>query len=114
MSKEQFKQFAKKHPELANNVSSGNTTWQKLYELYDIYGENLSIWKEYITTTTPITSQNSIKDIFNIFKNLDVDSIQQGVTNIQKTIGLIQELGIIPNRENKDYEPRPIYKRFED
>ena len=35
MSKENFKAFARIHPELANHVLNGEVTWQKLYELYD-------------------------------------------------------------------------------
>ena len=32
------------------------------------------------------------------------------ISNIQKAIGIIQSLGI----NNSKYEPRPLYKRFED
>ena len=41
MSKENFKSFARIHPELANFVNTNQTNWQKLYELYDIYGMNI-------------------------------------------------------------------------
>lgn len=44
MSKDTFKIFAGKHPELAESVLKSKTTWQKLYELYDIYGENSTVW----------------------------------------------------------------------
>ena len=43
MSKESFKSFARGHTELANYVMNGKTSWQRLYELYEIYGENSSI-----------------------------------------------------------------------
>ena len=43
MSKETFKTFAKQHPELAKTVLNGTTTWQKLYEIYDIYGIDSSM-----------------------------------------------------------------------
>ena len=110
MSKEAFKIFAQKHPELASNVLSGTITWQKLYELYDIYGENSSIWDSYIKK---VTETSSLKDIFTTFRNLDMDSIQKGVTNLQKTIGLLQELGLSTKRQ-PTYEPRPIYRKFDD
>ena len=38
MSKESFKDFARLHPELATQVVNNKISWQKLYELYDIYG----------------------------------------------------------------------------
>ena len=49
MSKDAFKSFARSHTELANYVMSGKTNWQKLYELYEIYGENSSIWDDYLS-----------------------------------------------------------------
>lgn len=107
MSKETFKSFARLHPELASSVISGKVTWQKLYELYDIYGETSSIWNPYFKETT-----SSIKDLFNTFRNIDMESVQQGVTNLQKTIGLLQELGV--SKTTPTYEPRPIYRRFDD
>ena len=114
MSKETFKLFARTHPELANHVQTGKTTWQKLYELYDIYGEDNSVWKDYITTQTE--TQTSFKDVFNVFRNLDMESVQKGVTNLQKTIGILQDIGIGSNKElpKSTYEPRPLYKYFED
>ena len=109
MSKEEFKKFAKLHPELANPVRKGTTSWQKLYELYDIYGETSDIWNEYFEQT----SKDTFKDLFKTFKNLDIETVKKGVTNIQKTINLLQELGL-SKQEEKEYEPRPIYRRFED
>lgn len=117
MSKETFKAFARVHPELANTVISGNATWQQLYELYEIYGENNSIWNNYFNNNSVIDSissgANTFKDFVNTFKNLDMDSVQQSISNIQKTIGLIQDIGI-NNNGNSSYETRPIYKRFDD
>lgn len=111
MSKETFKHFAQNHPELAQSVSSGKTTWQALYELYDIYGESSSVWSTYINNET----QTTIKDLFSTFKNLDMESVQRGVTNIQKTISLLQDIGLTNKQQNKSqYEPRPLYQYFED
>lgn len=116
MSKETFKLFARNHPELATSVLKNNTTWQKLYEIYEIYGESSSIWDNYLTRNTKITSNSSsFKDIFNTVKNIDLDSVQKGVENLQKTIGILQDIGFTNNKIPKQtYEPRPIYKHFED
>ena len=38
MSKEAFKKFVREKPELSQLVLKGSTTWQKLYETYDLYG----------------------------------------------------------------------------
>lgn len=124
MSKETFKIFARSHPELATTVMRGETSWQKLYELYDIYGENNSIWNNYLSpiirneATTTAFQPNTFKDFFNTFKNIDLDSVQKGVTNLQKTVGLLQDIGLgsknpQPATRNT-YEPRPMYRYFED
>ncbi len=112
MSKESFKLFASSHPELASYVLKGNTSWQQLYEIYEIYGENNTIWNNYFTKETltdQITSgASTIKNFLSSFKNIDMESLQKGITNIEKTIGLLQDIGITSNKSE------PIYKRFED
>ena len=122
MSKELFKDFARKHKELASSVMQGNTTWQKLYELYDIYGEDSSIWNDYFVNNNVAEEKTptTFKEFFNTFKNMDMDSVQKGVTNLQKTIGLLQDLGLASLGSNKvvnntnTYQPRPLYRHFED
>ena len=115
MSKDSFKSFARVHPELASSVLKGNATWQQLYELYEIYGEDSSVWNNYLKenkTESILESTNTIKDFINNIKNIDMESVQKGITNIQKTIGLLQDIGLSNKKE--EYKPKPIYKRFED
>lgn len=107
MSKERFKEFARNNPSLADNVLNGTISWQQLYELYEIYGEHSNIWNKYIKTSLP-EQTTSLKDIINTFKNIDMESVQKGITNIEKTINLLQDIGLNKNK----YEPKPIYKRF--
>lgn len=113
MSKESFKVFVRRHPELATTVLKGTVSWQQLYEIYELYGENNSIWDTYFTkesiTDTITSGASTIKDFINNLKNIDMDSVQKGINNIQKTIGLLQDIGITNTNE-----PKPIYKRFED
>ena len=109
MSKESFKVFARNHKELADLVLNGKATWQQLYELYEIYGENNSIWNNYIKTNN--IDLSNFKELFKTINNLDMETVQKGINNIEKVIGLIQDIGI-SNRNT--YEKEPIYKRFED
>ena len=49
-------------------------------------------------------------------KKVDLDSVQKTVGNLQKTIGLLQDIGIGGSTATKtsSYEPRPMYKYFDD
>ena len=123
MSKDAFKSFARSHTELANYVMSGKTNWQKLYELYEIYGENSSIWDDYFssssvpsTTSDISTLPNNIRELMQSIKNIDLGSVQKGITNIQKALGLLQDIGLGNSSSNNtsSYEPRPMYQHFDD
>lgn len=119
MSKELFKKFVRIHPELSNNVMSSKTSWQKLYELYEMYGEESNVWDKYltkdITNISSDTRESSFSELINMIKKVDLESVQKGVTNLQKTIGLLQDIGIGGTAtKEKAYEPRPMYKYFDD
>ena len=116
MSKENFKVFAKSHPELVRYIKSGDMTWQKFYEIYDIYGEDQSAWKEYLSQ--PRTTVNSFQDIIN---GINTESIQKHINTAQKAIGVVQELtgkstgaAAAASTIKGPINPRPINKFFED
>lgn len=101
-----FKSFVKKNPSLIKHVNNGSMTWQKFYEMYSLYGTDANAWKEYIPTTLGLT------DIVNYFKNINLDSVQNGVNNIQRVLGVLGD--IKSPKETEEYKPRPIYKHFDD
>lgn len=116
MSKDNFKMFAKLHPELVGFIKSGDMTWQKFYEIYDIYGEDENAWSPYLNKTK--SNMNNFTDIFN---NIDTDSIQKHINTAQKAIGVVQELASkgkgaegLSNIASGPINPRPINKFFED
>ena len=121
MSKENFKMFVKSHPSLVKNVDRGEMTWQKFYELYDMYGENKDVWNRYLETETTTDSSSllgdtSLKEIFNAVKKIDLDTVKRGVDGLQKAVSLIQDLSLPGNKtvQTNSYERRPMYKYFED
>lgn len=111
--KEQFKAFANKHPELVKSVQNKDTTWQQLYEIYDIYGEKEEAWSTYFNK--PKTETISLSSLV---KNIDVESIQTHINTAQKALGFISELtkssGSTPNITKAPVDPRPITKFFGD
>ena len=120
--KDEFKIFASKHPELVKYIKSGETTWQNLYEIYDIYGEEKSAWKDYIkdNATTKANDYN-FKNFTDKLKNIDFNSIQEHISTAQKALGIVQELTSKGSGSAAASEvvadaikPRPINKIFED
>lgn len=114
MSLESFKNFVKQRPTLANFVKKKEMTWQDFYNLYELYGEKNSVWDKYlgITNNSPI----SFKDIFQNFKNIDMTEVQKGLNSLQKGISYLQTMvkDKSPELPKTTYEPRPIYKHFDD
>ena len=65
--------------------------------------------------TASNSAPTSFKDLFNTVKNIDLNSVHKGVENLQKTIGILQDIGFTNTKGAQNlYEPRPIYKHFED
>lgn len=122
MSKEEFKSFVRKNPSLIKYVNNNSMTWQKFYEMYDMYGESNDIWNNYLNTTSNnivktnilSSSENAFRELVNTVKTINLEKVQKGINSLQKTISLVQELGSSNNTTPKEYERRPIYKHFED
>ena len=126
MAKEDFKRFVRSHPELISYVNGGKMSWQRFYEMYDIYGENNSVWLKYQevgdvnssntkSTTKNITStvgDTSLKDLFNMVKKIDLESVRKGAEGLQKAIALVQDFG--SSKTTNNYQARPLYKHLED
>ena len=122
MKKEEFKEFVKKNPKLISYVKSNEMSWQKFYELYDLYGEDENIWKDYLKTNEDVekiattTTTFAFADFINWLKNIDLDGLQEGIGNVQRVLGVVQDLSNKNNNveEKPKYKPRPLYKHFED
>ena len=121
--KEQFKEFVKKNPILIKYVDSNEMTWQKFYEMYDLYGDDNSVWDKYLESNktnsiSDITKTSAFTDFIAFLKTINLDSLQEGIGSIQRVLGVFQDFtGNKDNNDNKDkkeYKPRPIYKHFED
>ena len=63
--KEEFKSFVRKYPSFAEYVQNNNTTWQQLYELWDMYGDDDNVFSKYKSVST-----NDFGNIVNSIKNI--------------------------------------------
>ncbi len=108
MSKlDNFKKFISNHPEFVDYVKNNNTSWQNLYELYDLYGEKEDVWKKYMKE-----DQINIKGLFNTLKNINLDSLEENITSIQKAVGLVEELTKPEEKEEVSSKEEKIDKLY--
>ena len=131
MKKEEFKEFVRENPKLIKFVKNNEMTWQKFYEMYDLYGKDENVWKDYIGVTEEQTNTVekvekagksgitglSLSEVVNWFKNVDLDGLQEGIGNVQRVLGVVQDFSKKDNTTNttkQTYKPRPLYKHFED
>ncbi len=118
MSKETFKQFVRNHPTLVDYVNHNEMTWQKFYEMYDMYGEDHAVWDKYtnsVDVRSTSRSNGAMNDFISMIRGVDLETVQKGVNGLQKAIGLLQE--IKPTHDDttaNQYEERPIHKYYED
>ena len=117
---DEFKSFVREKPSLINYVKNNEMTWQKFYEMWDLYGSDNEIWSKYsqYVESKPSTS-STISDFMGVLKKLDSETIRQGVVSLQKGIGVVQDLikketPSTPEVVNEPYRPRPMFRRFED
>ena len=119
MKKEEFKEFVKKNPKLITYVKNNEMTWQKFYEMYDLYGKDETIWKDYIDIKKDKVSEKkmetkgksgvaglTLSEVVNWFKNVDLDGLQEGIGNVQRVLGVMQDFTKKDKTEKQTYKPR--------
>ena len=114
-----FKEFVRNNSFLINYVKNGKKSWQDMYEIYDLYGEDENVWDKFLEGGNKEENHSSrgyFDDIVKMAKNIDVDKVQEGISSLQKTLGLFGELfaGKEGSNSSKEYNPRPLYRRFDD
>lgn len=119
MSKEAFKEFVKENPNLIKYVRNNEMTWQKFYEMYDLYGNSSDVWKDYLKNESSEKIKESsagFTEFVNWIKTINLDGLQEGIGNIQRILGVFQDFSKKDSNSTKEpeYKPRPIYKHFED
>lgn len=114
--KEEFKEFLKRNSYLSKFVNDGSTTYQKLFETYDIYGENSEVWNEFRNAKrsnigdTKVT--DSVKSVLNNLKNVDLDKLEENISSLEKALGFLEE--IVLSRSEKKTEKKTSKKKNAD
>ncbi len=119
--KEAFREFIKERPQLASYVENGQMTWQKFFELYDLYGAESSVWDKY-TTDRAANLTDGLSKISNMVKKVDMNSIKNHINTAQKALDLVQDFATkkpdvaseLASLNKGPAAPRPLNKFFED
>ena len=75
------------------------------------------MWNTYLQSPSKeISKETTLNDIVATIKGVDLETVQNGIQNMQKAISLLQDIGIGKAKDipKSTYEPRPMYKYFED
>lgn len=98
--------FVKKNPSLATYVKNNNSSWQELYEIYSLYGEDNKVWDKYL-------NNNNIDDLVKMIQKINLESIKRTVDSLQKAVSILQSIG--GNKENTEqYEKTRKYEDLDD
>ena len=97
---DEFKSFIKDKPFLANKVKDGTFSWQTLYETYDLFGPEHDFFKDdskneetenIENEERSINSGDTINRVLKQLQKVDTKKISDGLDNVKKIIGLIDE-----------------------
>lgn len=117
MKIEEFKRFVRENPHLIKYVTDKKMTWQQFFEIYDLYGADDKIWNDFKDNVNNSDNNysfvNTLKEIFGLVKNIDLNGVQKALTSLDKAIEAFKSF----NSENigqEGYQERPKNKYFED
>lgn len=81
--KDDFKRFIRTIPHIREDVINGRYSWQQLYEIYDIYGEDDKFWNVYKKSNIDLNS------VVQLIKNIDLDALSKSFEGINKILEII-------------------------
>ena len=115
--KDAFREFIRSKPYLVTKVKNKETSWQELYEIYDLYGEDENAWNKFKDEDRAAP----LSELASLVKNINMDNVQKYINNAQKAINVIQELTnkpttntniVTPKNSNLDIFKTPLYLSF--
>lgn len=119
---DEFKSFCKDKPYLIDKVEKGKTTWQELFEIYDIYGEDAEQLKEEVVSekeeesseerNEPVEEEKVKKEglsgILEMLSGFDPDKLSDSLNSVKKIISVLSE---VTKPEENEYVTKRKMKR---
>lgn len=110
---DKFKEFIKDKEFLIDKVNNKETTWQNLYEIYDLYGEDASIFKqkeevreEQATSNFQTNNDNKVNSLLKAFEGVDVNKINENLEGVRKVLAVLSEFS-----KKDDIKPKRTYEK---
>ena len=91
---DEFKAFLKTIPSIKEDVLNHRYTWQQIYEIYTMYGENDHFFDPYKNHSVDFNG------VLEIIKTVDLNALSSSLQSIEKVLGVVSNL-IDKNKENK-------------
>lgn len=120
MSKmDDFKKFVSENPHLKKKIDRKETTWQELYEHYDLFGEEDELFKKSEERDEKSEPKNENKDnslsgLFEMLKGVDIDKIADGLNGMRRVLGILGELSLNQRDQGSSNRQSRPYKREDD
>ncbi|MDD6302019.1 MAG: spore coat protein YlbD [Bacillales bacterium] len=109
---EKFKKFVSSRPYLKDKVDAKKTSWQELFEHYDLYGEDDEI---FIEEKQERKQKSNFSNVLDMLSGIDIDKIADGLNGMKKVLNILSE--VMVNDENPSYSKRKMnqpYSRDDD
>jgi len=89
---DEFKNFIKDKPFLKEKVNNKETTWQSLYETYDLFGKDADIFKDQQKINFDNNSRNNgPNSLLKMFEGVNLDKINENLEGVKKILGVLGE-----------------------
>ena len=103
----EFKEFVRLHPGLKEEVSSGSSTWQSIYEAWYLYGSIDAQWNQFKEvrekekvveekseeqTKSDLFAPEMMVQAFEYLQKVDIDKVQKTMGTFQQFIQIFQTM----------------------
>lgn len=89
---EEFKEFIKDKPFLNEKVRNKETTWQSLYETYDLFGKDADVFKQNKEEKNEnSTARGNPNSLLKMLEGVNLDKINENLEGMKKILGVLGE-----------------------
>ena len=113
---DEFKEFIKDKPFLKERVDNKETTWQSLYETYDLFGKDAEVFKNNSVEENNIRSNsgNRNNSILKMLEGVNLDKISENLEGMKKILGVLGEFSKKEEPKNNRRNNYKSSRRYED